>query len=242
MRETSGTVRRAFFLGLRDSLGLPAIGIVAALSGYGVMARDAGLDLTMAMLSVATIWTMPSLMAYAELLASGTAAWAFFIALLVISIRNLPMAVSAIPVIRARPGFRWHQIMLAQLLSPTAWVQITTVGRTLDPSDRMPYYLGFALTLLAGGLFGTWISHTWASGLHPALGPALLLFTPLFVVLTMATSPKRSSLLALVTGCILVPPLMLYDPEFGLIVGGITAGTIGFVLSGRERRGPERKK
>ena len=232
--------RKAFFLGARDSVGLPSFGITAALSGYGVMARDAGLDLTTTFVAVATIWTMPTLMAFTELLSTGTALWAYFITLLVISFRNLPMALSAMPMIRSRPGFHWHQIIMAQLLSPTAWVQITIVGRTFNPPDRMPYYLGFALALLVYGLLGAWIGHFWAAGFHPALGLALLLVTPMFIILTMATTPKRSSLLALAFGCVLVPLLMFYDPNLGLVAGGLIAGTLGFYL-GRERRpGPER--
>lgn len=225
---------RSVWLGARDSLGPPTLGIFAALSGYAVMAREAGLDLTATIVSVATIWTMPALMAYTELLVTGAAVWAFFVALLVISVRNLPMALSAIPIIRRKPGFRWHHLMMAQLLSPTAWVQVTTVGRTIEPADRAPYYLGFASTLLLAGLLGTWIGYTWAARLHPALGVSLLLFTPLYIIFTMMTSRKRSSLLALLAGCMLVPPLMLYNAEFGLIAGGVTAGTIGFLLGRRE--------
>lgn len=238
--RTGSDRRNTILIGARDSVGLPALGIVSALSGYGVMARDAGLDLTITCVSVVTIWAMPSLMAFAELHSGGTALWAFFITLLVIGFRNMPMALSAIPMIRSRPGFHWHHVIMAQLLSPMAWVQITIVGRKFDPVDRMPYYLGFAATLLFYALLGTWIGHSWAAGLHPALGLALLLLTPLFVTLTMATSPKRESLLALAIGCVVVPLLMLYDPDLGLVAGGLIAGTLGYFLGRTPRANPER--
>lgn len=224
-------IRRAFLLGLKDSFGLPAIGLVAALTGYGVMARDAGLDLTLTLVSVATVWAMPPLMAFVELLASGSSLWLFFVTLLVISFRNLPMAVSAIPMIREKPGFKWHQILMAQLLSPTSWVQITVVGRTLIPADRMPYYVGYSFMLLFCGMVGAWIGFSWTEGLPPALGLALLLLTPLFVILTMATSPKTSSRIALVLGGVLVPVLMSWDTELGLILGGLAGGTAGFLVT-----------
>ncbi|RMF05013.1 MAG: hypothetical protein D6773_05615, partial [Alphaproteobacteria bacterium] len=65
--------RKGFLLGLRDGFGMPALGIVAALTGYGVMAREAGLDLLLTLLSVLTIWAMPVLMGFAELIANGSA-------------------------------------------------------------------------------------------------------------------------------------------------------------------------
>lgn len=221
---------RALFLGLKDSLGLPAVGLIAALTGYGVQAREAGLDQPLALLAVATVWAMPALMAFVELFAAGSSPWLVLVTLLVINIRNLPMAVSAIPMIRARPGFRWHQILMAQLLSPTSWVQITVVGRTLEPASRMPYYVSFSLMLLVCGLLGAWIGYSWTAGLDPAVGLSLLLLTPLFVILTMATSPKRSSRFALVIGSLLVPVLMSWDAELGLMIGGLVGGTAGFVL------------
>lgn len=224
-------------LGLKDSLGLPAIGLIAALMGYGVQAREAGLDELIALVAVATVWAMPALMAFVELFSTDASPWLVLITLLVINIRNLPMAVSAVPMIRARPGFKWHQIVMAQLLSPTSWVQITVVGRHLEPDRRMPYYTGFSVALLFFGLLGAWIGYAWTEGLHPAIGLSLLLLTPLFVILTMATSPKRSSSFALVIGCALVPVLMLWNAELGLIFGGLAAGTCGFLL-GRRRKLP----
>lgn len=206
------------------------------------MAREAGLDFGLTLLSVVSVWAMPALMALVELLAAGGSPWLLFATLFVINFRNLPMSASAIPMIRDRPGFRWHHLLMAQLLSPTSWVQITVIGRTLSPRDRMPYYTGFSLTLLASGLFGAWLGFSWTQALPPAIGLSMLLLTPLFVLLIMSTSPKRSSKLALVAGCVLVPPLMHWDAELGLILGGVGAGTLGYLLSllpgKRERTDP----
>ena len=231
MAKTEPSGRSGFVLGLRDSLGMPALGPLAALTGYGVMAREAGLDLLLTMVSVAAIWAMPVLMGFAELVTSGGATLLVVITLLAIAFRNLPMSASAIPMIRKKRGFHWNQLLLAQLLSPMSWVQITVFGRQLEPADRMPYYVAFSLVVLAAGLFGAWIGHSLTVGLHPAIGLSLLLLTPLFVTMTMATSPKLSSRLALVSGGIGVPVLMHWDSEFGLVIGGFVFGTAGFLLA-----------
>ncbi|MDH3580650.1 MAG: hypothetical protein OEM91_08495, partial [Hyphomicrobiales bacterium] len=65
----------AFLLGLRDSIGLPAVGLIAALTGYGVQAREAGIDQILALVAVATVWAMPALMAFVELFAAGSSPW-----------------------------------------------------------------------------------------------------------------------------------------------------------------------
>lgn len=120
---------------------------------------------------------------------------------------------------------------MGQLLSPTSWVQITVVGRQLKPPQRMPYYVAFSLMLLTAGLVGTWIGFSGTEGVHPAIGLSLLLLTPLFVLCTMATSPKLSSRLALVVGGLGVPVLMQWDSELGLILGGLIFGSLGFAVS-----------
>lgn len=231
MNKLESSQRSGFILGLKDSLGIPVVGITSALVGYGVMAREAGLDVTLTLISVITIWAMPVLMGFAELLAAGSSPLVVLVTLLAIGFRNLPMAVSAMPMIREKPGFRWSHILLAQLLSPTSWVQITVVGRQLRPENRMPYYLAFSLALLVFGTLGTWIGFSLTKDLPAAIGLSLLLLTPLFVSLTMATSPKLSSRLALVFGGIGVPLCMQWDDELGLILGGFLFGTIGFLVA-----------
>lgn len=223
--------RRPFLLGLRDSIGLPAIGIFAALTGYGVMARNAGFDLFLTLTSVVAVWAMPVLMGFVEMAASGASASLLLVTLFAIAFRNLPMSVSAIPLIREKPGFRWNQVLMAQLLSPTSWVQITVVGRRLEPRERMPYYTGFSLLLLASGILGAWVGYAVTRGMPPVVGLSLLLLTPLFVIMIMATSPKLSSRLALVCGCAGVPLCMHWDKEWGLVLGGLIFGTAGFLIA-----------
>lgn len=232
MDKPGGGRRRAFLYGLKDSIGLPALGITGALIGYGVMAREAGLDLFLTLVSVATIWAMPVLMGFAELVSSSAGPLLAFITLLAIGFRNLPMSVSAIPMIRDKPGFHWSHIVMAQLLSPTSWVQITVVGRRIEPANRMPYYVAFSLVLLTSSLVGVWIGHSHTQGLNPAISLTLLFLTPLFVTLTMATSPKLTSRLAMVAGGAGVPLLMRWDSEWGLVIGGFVFGTLGY-LTGR---------
>lgn len=230
--------RRTFLLGLKDALGLPAVGLIAALSGYGVMARNAGFDLLFALTSVLTVWAMPVLMGFVELVEASASPWLLFVTLLAIAFRNMPMSVSAIPMIREKPGFRLNQLLMAQLLAPTAWVQITVIGRTLKPRERMPYYVGFSLTLLLAGMLGAWMGFSWTQGLPPVVGLSLLMLTPLFVIMIMATSPKLSSRLALVAGGVGVPFFMQWDTDWGLILGGLLCGTLGFLVS-RSVRGKE---
>jgi len=231
-----------FLTGLRDCLGLPAIGLFAACCGYGVLARDTGLDLAVTLVLVGAVWAMPPLMAFVEVFAAGGGPWLIFATLAIINLRTLPMVVSTIPLIRTGHGFRWTHVVWAQLVSPTSWVQINVVGPAMPVAKRTPYFAGFGLLLLIGGLAGSWIGHAASGSLPPALGFGLLFLTPLFVLLTMATAPKFSSQASLILGCLALPALMAWDPQAGMVIGGIGAGTAGFFLgrlkSAKHQGGP----
>jgi len=145
---------------------------------------------------------MPPLMAFVEIFAAGGGPWLIFATIAIINLRTLPMIVSTIPLIRTGHGFRWSQLVWAQLVSPTSWVQINVVGPAMPVDKRTLYFAGFGLLFL----------------------------TPMFVLLAMATAPKFSSQASLVLGCLALPALMAWDPQIGMVVGGVGAGTIGFFM------------
>jgi len=222
-----------FFLGVRDCFGVPALGLTAAVVGYGVQAQASGIGLELTMVSVFAIWAMPTMMTYADIVARDGGPWLMLVAVMIVNLRTLPMVVASLPLIRVGRGFQWSQLIMAQLVSPTSWVQISVIGDQLEPIDRRSYFVGFSLTLLSGGVVGAWLGYTQASEMPLYILAALLFLTPTFVLLTMATARRFSGHLALVVGGISVPVLMQWSADWGMLVGGAGAGTAGFLIGRR---------
>ena len=65
--------------------------LAAALTGYGVMARDNGLDLTVTVVSVLSLWGLPAMMTYAELVGASSGPVLMAVTIALINIRTLPM-------------------------------------------------------------------------------------------------------------------------------------------------------
>lgn len=231
----------SFYTGVRDCFGVPALGLLAALLGYGVQAQASGIGLDITMVSVFAIWAMPVMMTYADTVARDGGPWLMLMAVMIVNLRTLPMVVAALPLIRTGRGFQWSQLIMAQLVSPTSWVQISVIGDQLPPADRRPYFVGFSLTLLAGGAVGAWLGYTQAAAMPLYVLAALLFLTPAFVLLTMATARRFSGHLALVIGGICVPVLMQWSADWGMLIGGVGAGTAGFLI-GRRVTGPEARR
>ncbi|MDP6897154.1 MAG: hypothetical protein QF510_09250, partial [Rhodospirillales bacterium] len=72
--------------------------------------------------------------------------------------------------------------------------------------------------------------------LPKAVQSTLLLLTPLYLVLIMLSVRRLSSYLAFAAGAGVVPALMTWSVEWGLAIGGLGAGTVGFLLAGEHKK------
>lgn len=224
--------------GFKAACGMPALGLFCALASFGALTEDGGMDIWVMVASVALIWSMPALMAFNEMMISMSGLWAMFIAVGFANARNIPMVVTAIPMVRTRPGARWGaDLTLAQLMSPTTWVHILVTSEQVPPEMRRRYFLAFSITALAAALAGAVAGFYGVKWLPPSMQPALLLLTPLYLVLIMMSVRRLSGYLAFAAGAIMVPILMTWSVEWGLAAGGLGAGTLGFLLAGEHKGG-----
>ena len=147
------------------------------------------------------------------------------------------MVVTAIPMVRTRPGIRWGaDLTLAQLMSPTTWVHILATSDQVPLEMRRRYFVAFSITVLMAALSGAVVGYFGVRSLPKALQPTLLLLTPLYLVLIMLSVRRLSSYLAFAAGAVAVPALMTWSMEWGLAIGGLGAGTVGFLLAGEHKK------
>jgi len=216
--------------GIRLAIGVPALGLFSALLGYGALAKTIGLDFFVMWSAVAVIWSMPAIMTYSELATAGVGLWVMFGAVLFANLRNIPMVVTALPLVRAERGIGWNDLLFAQLLSPTVWVHVLLQAQSIPLKARRPFFMAFACAIFVSAMAGGVAGYYGVGDMPPALAAALLILTPLYMLLIMISVRKLSGYIALVLGGIAVPALMQWSLEWGLLIGGIGAGTLGFVF------------
>ena len=94
------------------------MGLFCALASFGALTETVGLELWVMIASVLLIWSMPALMAFNEIMVTMSGVWAMAVAVAFANIRNVPMVVTAIPMVRTQPGIRWGaDLALAQFMS-----------------------------------------------------------------------------------------------------------------------------
>ena len=72
------------------------------------MTQAGDMDVWVMLGSVVLIWSMPALMTFSEVAVVGGGIWAMFAAVLFANLRNIPMIVTSLPLIRTerRPGWQ----------------------------------------------------------------------------------------------------------------------------------------
>ena len=105
-----------------------------------------------------------------------------------------------------------------------------------DKGLRAAYFAGFTTAAMSLGLLGTAFGHAMSARLPVTIGQAMMLVTPLFMLLLAARSEQRALRMAVVFGCALVPLGHLVSSDWGLIAGGALAGTAAFAFDEARKR------
>ncbi|MSO92659.1 MAG: branched-chain amino acid ABC transporter permease [Rhodospirillales bacterium] len=229
----------AFRHGLRDALGLPALVLLASMTGFGSLARESGFTALIAVLSSAAVWALPGQVVMAELYAAGAPLLAIAVAVAGANARFLPMTVALIPQFQqARTSWRWRYL-LAQMISVNTWALAMRRGPSLPPEQRAPYFSGVSLVCMGSGVIGTACGFVLAGALPRVVTLGLVFLNPVYFALLFAGVRHRAGVLALLIGAALGPTIHLAWPRWGLPMTGLLAGTIAVLLdrAWEKRRG-----
>jgi predicted branched-subunit amino acid permease len=228
VQHESPSAANAVRCGIRDALGMPMVVLLASMTAFGSLAREGGLSLELALVSTIGVWALPGQIVFVELYAAGGDVVALILAVSFANARFLPMGMSLLPMLRhglVRTGWLY---LYAHLVSAQSWAYCRRMFPKLPAEARRPYFLAFALSILAISLGGTALGYVLSGTLPRPLALSLVLVNPLFMLLLLADSRSRPVVLALIAGVGLGPAMHLFAPNWGLLLTGIVAGSAGF--------------
>lgn len=224
--------------GARDALDLPAILIIATMLGVGGMVRDIGLPVWAGTLSTLTIWAGPAQVILFGAIGSGAAVPATAFAVGLSSARFLPMTVSVMPLVRKGGAGMASTLLAAHLVSMTTWIEGLRRLPSMADAGRMPYFLGYSLTIIGFGTLGTHAGYYLYTLVPGVIAAGLLFTTPLFFTAAMIAGARSSADgLALCLGFFLTPLVASYLPVgFDFLIIGVVGGTLAYLVGRRQRR------
>jgi predicted branched-subunit amino acid permease len=218
--------------GIRDAAGLPALMLMASLVGVGGLARDVGYPMGAGVLSTVLIWAAPGQMVLFGTIASGAALPAVAVAVSLSSVRFLPMTMALLPMMRQPGTPLWVLLLASHYVAITSWVHSMRVMPDMAAERRIPYFFGFANTVLIAAAIATGAGYYLIGQLPAALAAGLLLTSPLFFLVNMVASAKKAvDWLALGFGFGLAPLAIAFVPAgLDLLVEGLVGGTLAYLI------------
>lgn len=217
--------------GARAALGLPAWVLGAGFLGFGSLCRQAGVSLWLGLASTATGWALPGQIALIELYVVGASLLAVTLAVGLTNARLLPMTVALIPELRHEGTPRWRYYLAAHFVAVTAWTIAMQRCPTLPREQRMPYFVGFGAALWLVSIAATGIGFALAGFVPNTVTLGLVFLNPIyFMLIFVADFRYRGRALALGLGAVVGPVLHLVDPDWGLLMTGLLAGSVAFAI------------
>jgi predicted branched-subunit amino acid permease len=236
-----GSPRAAAAAGLRHAAAAPVIVLGASYLGFGALCRQSGLELWHGVLSTATGWALPGQIALVELYAVGASMLAMALAVALSNARLLPMTVTLMPLLRAPRWPGWTYFAAAHFVAVTGWAAAMRVCPSIPPEQRLPYFTAFAALLWTTTLATTAAGYLLAGAVPGYVSLGLVFLNPIYFMLVFAgDADRRMRALALGLGALCGPLVHLLEPDWGLLITGVVAGSAAYalerVLAGRARR------
>ena len=215
---------------------MPVAVLVAGFFGYGALAAAQGIPLAIAVASTAVIWALPGQLVFVEMHTLGAPAAATLLAVTLSSARFLPMTLVLMPEMRDPRHRPWKYYVVAQLLSLSGWTMAVARFPEIPRAQRLAWFYGFALVLVAASALSTAAGYLGADRLTPLAELALVFMVPMYYLLILTGAVRdRIAALGLLCGAVAGPLAYLVSPQWSVVLGGLAGGTAAYFLLRKHR-------
>jgi predicted branched-subunit amino acid permease len=205
--------------------------LVAGFVGFGALAAAQAIPLPVAVASTLAIWALPGQLIFVEMHTLGAPALATVIAVMLSSARFLPMTVMLMPEMRHATHRPWRYYVVAQLLSLSGWTMAVARFPDIARERRLPWFYGFVLVLMAASALSTAAGYLGADRLPALVRLGLVFMVPMYYLLILTGAVReRAAALGLACGAVAGPLAYLVSPEWSVPLGGLTGGSLAYVL------------
>jgi predicted branched-subunit amino acid permease len=230
----------AFWSGVRDGRGAPAMVLFAGMVGFGAMGRTNGFDLWFTTATSFLMFALPGQIVMLEMILVGASSLTIALATTLTATRFVTMTATLFPMLHERDR---NKALYAKvhLLAMTAWAVSLKEFATIEPKHRLSYFVGLGILCWLISVPGTIVGFLIAGfvPMHITLG--LIFINPLFFLLTFTEIKVSGYRLAILLGSIAGPICYLLDRDTSLLTAGLIGGTLAYWIDRRWIRRYDRK-
>ena len=219
----------AFWSGVKDASGAPAMVLFAGMVGFGAMGKTNGLDVWFTTLSSFFMFALPGQVVLLEMVITGSSFVAIVLAVTLTSTRFITMTVTLFPQFHQKDRNR-SLYASVHLLAMTAWAVSMREFQSIEIKHRLSYFVGIGLLCWLVSVPATTLGYYLAGMVPPAVTLGLVFINPLFFLLTFTEVKPWINRIALILGCAVGPIFFILDRDTSLLTAGIFAGTLAYFI------------
>ncbi|MBU3589155.1 AzlC family ABC transporter permease [Polynucleobacter sp. 80A-SIGWE] len=217
----------AFWTGIRDAAGAPAMVLFAGMVGFGAMGKTNGLDVWFTGATSFLMFALPGQVVLLEMAITGSSVLAIILAVSLTSTRFITMTVTLFPQFHEKD--RNHRLYASvHLLAMTAWAISMREFQTMEAKHRLSYFVGLGLLCWLISIPGTILGYFLAGMVPAAITLGLVFINPLFFLLTFTEVKPWINRIAIGLGFVLGPFFFILDRDTSLLTTGLVAGTAAY--------------
>jgi len=213
------------------SANSPAIALFASFVAIGALFKNIGLNIQESVFSTFSTYALPGSLIMAESLIVGASLLNIFLAVWLVNARLYPMTVSLFPLLthKSQPKLKYY--LACHFIAVSAWLIMKENYKSVERKYRLDYWIGVGAANLSVAVSATAFGFFISDYLNKDMMVGLAMVNPIYFICVMVVAMKTIQMsLAVILGAVFGVMFYFVSPEWSILFGGFTAGTLAFYI------------
>ena len=213
------------------STNSPAIALFASFVAIGALFKNIGLNIQESIFSTFLTYALPGSLIMAESLIVGASLLNIFLAVWLVNARLYPMTVSLFPLLthKSQPKLKYY--LACHFIAVSAWLIMKENYKSVERKYRLDYWIGVGTANLSVAVSATAFGFFISDYLNKDMMVGLAMVNPIYFICVMVVAMKTIQMsLAVILGAVFGVMFYFISPEWSILFGGFTAGTLAFYI------------
>ena len=225
--------KELFFKGYKSILkpDSPAIALGCCFIAIGALLKNIGFNIQESIFSTMLIYALPGSLVMAESILIEASLLSIFIAVWFVNARLYPMTVSLFPLMIDESQPKWKYYLSCHFIAVSAWLIMKSNYETIKKKDRVDFWIGIGSATWSVAVISTILGFYLSDYLNKEMLMGLAILNPIYFTCMMVGAMKTIQItLSVLLGGILGPVFYFISPEWSILLGGLIAGSISYLI------------
>ena len=222
-----------FFKGYRSIFthDSPAIALTCCFIAIGALFKNLGFNIQESIFSTVLTYALPGSLVMAESMLIGASLLNIFLAVWFVNARLYPMAVSLFPLMMHKSQPKWKYYFSCHFIAVSAWLIMKSNYETIEKKDRVDFWIGIGSATWSVAVIATILGFYLSDYLNKDMLMGLAILNPIYFTCMLVGAMKTIQVsLSVILGGILGPFFYFFSPEWSILLGGLIAGSISYLI------------